>query len=365
MKKLLSTLFLLIMSIGAFAKGTSDISPAFAMPDSIYSGLQGKHHVQGVAVDLAQGRVFFSFTTRLLVTDLEGKTIGSIDGLTGHLGCLAYNPADGRLYASIEYKNDVIGTGIAGDAAKTRPCRFYIAAFDPAKITSEGMSADNIMELIELPEVAEDYHATVSCGNTSYEHRYGCSGIDGIAFAPMPGKRKGKRVLYVAYGIYADSTRTDNDYQVLTCYDIAHRKKLARYFVYTGNTSWGIQNLCYNEVDNTLLAAVYKGIKKEYPNYSLFAIGLDKRPKKAKLKGFCHNESGLTLPLTGNGTEDAATGIRGWNFKYGATGLSAVGNGLFYISHNSSRPEQNTTIFLYRWTGNEECPFIRVNDENR
>lgn len=354
MKQLFAIIISFFISVAAFAG-----SPGGALPDSVFSGLQGKHHVQGVAVDVPGGKVFFSFTTRLVVTDLSGRLIGSVDGLTGHLGCLAFNPADGLLYASIEYKNDVIGTGIAGEAAKERECKFYIAVFDPAKIVRPDMAPEGVMQLIELPEVAADYHATAVNGGKTVEHRYGCSGIDGIAFAPLPGKPKGPKVLYVAYGIYGDTSRTDNDYQVLTCYDLSQRRIIDRYFVYTGNTSWGIQNLCYNAADNSLLAAVYKGKKDSFPNYSLFAIDLDKRAHREVLRGFDNNEKQLVLPLKKAGLADEATGIRGWNFPYGATGLCALGDGLFYISHNASRPEQNTTIHLYRWTGDSNRPFIK------
>ena len=328
------------------------------LPDSIFSGLQGKHHVQGVAVDVAKGYVYFSFTTRLVKTDLDGNLIGSIDGLTGHLGCLAFNPENGKLYASIEYKNDVIGVGIAGDEARKRESRFYIARFDVDRITRPDMKADEgLMETILLPEVAKDYYAKVKNNGRKVEHRYGCSGIDGIAFAPMPGDKDGKKVLYVAYGIYADAERTDNDYQVLTCYDIEARRMLDRYFVYTGNTSWGIQNLCYDQASNALLAAVYKGVKKDFPNYTLFAIDLDSSAKKERLRGFDNKETAKVLPLKKMGLLDEKTGIYGWNFKYGSTGLCPVGDGLFYISHNSSRPEQNTTIYLYEWTGDKDNPF--------
>lgn len=68
--------------------------------------------MQGIAVDLERGYIYFSFTTKLLKMDLAGNLIGSVDGLTGHLGCLTMNPADGRVYGSLEYKDDAIGKGI-------------------------------------------------------------------------------------------------------------------------------------------------------------------------------------------------------------------------------------------------------------
>ena len=81
-------------------------------PRQIYSGEQGPFHVQGIAVDLDRGYMYFSFTTTLLKTDMQGNLLGSVEGMTGHLGCMTLNPDDGRLYASIEYKHDAIGKGI-------------------------------------------------------------------------------------------------------------------------------------------------------------------------------------------------------------------------------------------------------------
>lgn len=355
MRLLLSFCFSLLTIVSAFCGNTLR-----ELPDSVFSGFQGKHHVQGIAVDAERGRVFFSFTTRLIMTDFSGRLIGSVDGLTGHLGCLAFDADNNRLYGSIEYKNDEIGRGIAGETARNWESKFYIAVFNPDSIVRADMPAEEVMQTIELPEVAADYHATVINNGREIDHRYGCSGIDGIALAPLPGKKNGKKVLYVAYGIYGDTTRTDNDYQVLNCYDIRQRRLLHRYFVFTGNTSFGIQNLCYNPVDNSLLAAVYKGNKREFPNYSLFEIDLDKRARKENLRGFDVKEKQLVLPLADKGLSDPSTGICGWNFNYGSTGICWVEGNLFYISHHSSRPQQSSTIHLYRWTGATPNPFVRI-----
>jgi hypothetical protein len=55
----------------------------------------------------------------------------------------------------------------------------------------------------------------------SPDHRYDCSGIDGVAFGPAFGHSDGKTYLTVAYGIYGNTRRGDNDHQVLLQYDIA------------------------------------------------------------------------------------------------------------------------------------------------
>ena len=49
-------------------------------------------HVQGIAFDLKNGYAYFSFTTSLLKTDLKGNILGSVEGFTGHLGCISLNP---------------------------------------------------------------------------------------------------------------------------------------------------------------------------------------------------------------------------------------------------------------------------------
>ncbi len=350
-------------------------------PRTIFSGLHGNHHVQGIAVDKDRGYIYFSFTTKLIKADLQGRLIGSVDGLTGHLGCIAMNPADGRIYGSLEYKNDAIGIGIAGESAKNRESAFYIAVFDPEKITRPSMDPekDGVMSTVYLREVVDDYYGKDTNRGRDVEHRYGCSGIDGIMFAPKPGKG-GKRLLHVAYGVYGDLSRTDNDHQVILAYDVAGWKKYEsvlsqdnphkkgpskpsdKYFVFTGNTNWGIQNLEYDESANKAVAAVYRGVKPHYPNYSLFYIDWSKPAKKVHLNGFDRKEIQSTLTLAEEGIYDETSGTNGWHFPWGATGISAVGDGYFYISHHSDWPEQNSTVHLYKWTGDDLRPFVMAKE---
>ena len=197
------------------------------LPREVFSGVRGPFHVQGIAVDLKNGYMYFSFTTELLKTDLQGKLIGSVKGMTGHLGCLTVNPEDGRVYGSLEYKNDEIGRGILRQLNKEgngeNPSdAFYVAIFDVDKITRPDMDAetDGVMTAVYLKEVVDDYYGTAVNGGREVKHRLGCSGIDGISFGPAFGAPKGsKPYLNVAYGIYGDTTRSDNDYQVILNYD--------------------------------------------------------------------------------------------------------------------------------------------------
>lgn len=310
-------------------------------------------HVQGIAVD-PDGNFYISFTTCLVKTDPTGKVIGSVTGLAGHLGCIAYRKEDGRVYGSLEYKHDIIGKNILKklDAPVEIQDGFYIAMFDVRKITRMDMDAerDGIMTAVYLKEVLDDYQAE--------GHRYGCSGIDGTTFAPAPGAVGGRFDLYVAYGIYGDATRDDNDNQVILRYDVSDWKQLERplnqtrmhtsgpekpdgkYFVFTGNTYYGIQNLEYDSETNCLFAAVYRGRKNKYPNFPMFVIDL--------------SYDSRNLPLAKHGAYHEATGIYGYQFPYGSTGMISLGDGFFYFSRDFHNEDGfGTEIGLYRFIKDE------------
>lgn len=355
------------------------------LPDSVYSGKQGKLHVQGTVVDPTLGVVYFSFTDKLIKTDLQGNVIGSVTGIVGHLGDLAYDNESGKVYASLEYKNDAIGKGIRSTLGVEQESNigFYIAVFDGKAITRTDMSAekDNILKTIYLKEVVDDYIAEVDVEGRKLNHRYACSGIDGITLAPdIERPNSKKKYIYVAYGIYGDTARTDNDYQIILKYDISKwnkwsrvlmqdelhrsgpRKPSGKYFVKTGNTTFGIQNLEYDFSSQNFYAAVYAGRKSTYPNYTLFLIDGSTQPIKRNINFYGKPQTIKTLSLHASGNYDAATGVRGWHFPWGSTGIFPLGDSLFYISHNmkESDGQQSSTLYKYRWTGDNKNPFILI-----
>ena len=63
----------------------------FNFPKDIFSGSYKTGHCQGIAVDAERGYVYYSFTTILVKTDLDGRFIGSVSNLAGHLGCITYD----------------------------------------------------------------------------------------------------------------------------------------------------------------------------------------------------------------------------------------------------------------------------------
>ena len=230
--------------------------------------------------------------------------------------------------------------------------------------------------IVYLPEVVSDYkwEGCDDDGNR-ISHKYGCSGIDGLTFAPLPGEKpEDGMYLYVAYGIYNDVKRNDNDYQVILCYDMAqwnahslplsqnnmHKsgfdKPLHKFFVYTGNTEWGVQNLEYDRHTNYMFMAVYEGFKKDYPNYTLFCVDISVPSQINELNGT--NETAEILTLSEKGLYDPETGIHGWYFPLGSTGLFSIGNGEWLICRNFRTDEgQCGEIDHYEW--NEITPFVR------
>lgn len=321
-------------------------------------------HIQGIAVDAERKYIYASFTTAFLKLDMNGNIIGSVTGLCGHLGCIAYNYDDGRVYGSLEYKHDVIGKKILERVSGQQNLDidvedgFYVVSFDVDKIDRIGMDAeaDGVMTAVYLSEVTDDFNAE--------GHRYGCSGIDGVTFAPIPGD-SGKKYLYVAYGIYGDNEREDNDCQVILRYDTdefslhaspLNQKKMHRngpkkpeskYFVYTGNTTWGVQNLEYDEENAQMLLAVYCGKKKQFPNYPLFFLDMKESAKLSDGKEY--------LSLKKVGKEHIASGVWGSDFPYGSTGVISLGADKFYFSVPSENDGLwSAEIALYGYEGNGE-----------
>ena len=376
-------LFILALVSAIFVADPCSAQAPTSLQHEIASGPFKAGHIQGIAIDHANGYIYYSYTTMLIKTDLAGHVVGSVVGLLGHLGDLDFNEADGRVYGSLEYKNDAIGRGILNmeKSSRTLDNAFYIAIFDVKRIDRIGMSAekDGIMTTVYLPTVVEDYLSEVETAEGRKEHRLGCSGIDGVAFGPKFGKSSGKEYLTVAYGIYADKSRSDNDYQVLLQYDTEKWAKYERplsqdnmhqngpkqptgeYFVYTGNTTYGVQNLEYDPYTRSWLMAVYKGIKEHYPNYTLFAADAEAHPAKQTLQGIPYINKGLVVPLKEAGMKDQATGIRGWMWGVGSTGMASLGGGYFYLSHNyNSEQGQGSTIRMYRYTGDANAAFEQV-----
>lgn len=366
-----------LLSSPFVATARSVATPLPRLPLTQNGGTWPSSHVQGIAVDVKDGYIYYSFTNLLAKYDFNGKLIGTLVGWTGHLGDLDFNPVDGKVYGSLEYKEDQA---------------FYIAVIDVNRLDHVGIEASKteIFRTVHLAEVVEDYVSDMDGdgkfdgnGGDTADHRYGCSGIDGVGFGPAFGHIDGPRYLTVAYGIYGNTKRDDNDHQVLLQYDIGDWSKYARpliethphrsgprtlqgkYFVRTGNTTYGVQNLSYDDSLHRWFMGVYQGTKNSFPNYLLFAVDARTQPVRSDLVGVPDTdgkgwEQGQLLALADDGLKDAATGVRGWNQK-ADVGFQPVGHGLFYLSVNSgSKGAQTSDLTLMRWTGDANNPFASV-----
>ena len=72
-----------------------------------------------------------------------------------------------------------------------------------------------------------------------------------------------------------------------------------------------------------------------------------------ELKGVGHDGEVLTLAPVGEYHEPS--GVYGYRFDYGSTGIISLGDGYYYFSHDRKVPEEGygTTVKLYRYdTGN-------------
>lgn len=343
---------------------------------TIQAGRTGSH-LQGIAYDAAEKHLYLSFTTCLIKADLTGRVLSRVDGIAGHLGCIAWNTHERRIYGSLEYKSDAIGQGIARNLGQDVSAQdgFYMARFDVDKMDRPSMDAlrNGIMDAVFLHEVYADY--------TAPNHRYGCSGIDGTAYGPVFGApADSPKKIMICYGVYGDVNREDNDHQVILQYDPAAIDKYgkpltqkaphhsgcsceARYFFHTGNTRYGVQNLEYDPFTRTYLTAVYTGKKEMFPNYPLFFMDATQAPVMGELPGR-NGEQGLLLTAAHPAPGVSEDG--GCWFDLGQTGVYAFGDGRYAFSKHLNRTEENgvrtfaSDVVLYRLNPDDNLVFTEI-----
>ena len=259
-----------------------------------YGMCGGNSHLQGIAVDDELKYMFFSYTSALAIIEIAtGELVASCGGFGqgsfgtpggSHLGCIDYY--DGHIYGSLEYK----------DPGK----KFFLAIFDVERMLEQGVGVsvseqdmdEPICTAVLLEEPTRDFRAAVDTnvfsgqdefGHATNEanngHYFACSGIDGVSMGKWPGGKDDEIYMIVAYGVYqfSSSARQDNTYNVLEYYKLSdiwnadgtqtqwnksytytdgiHQdwaKDEAAWlaaaktlYVYTGNTSYGSQNIEY------------------------------------------------------------------------------------------------------------------------
>lgn len=335
-------------------------------PLSLTGGNWDVKHCQGIAIDRKNGYVYYSYTTILVKCDFESNIIGTVTGFTGHLGDIAFNEKDGKLYC-----------GYYSDKKKG----LYTVIFNVDKITKKNMKATdkNIVRTVHIEEAWKDCKTDLNNDGkiTAADHRFGCTGIDGVEFGPSFSDSSKKNLLTIAYCISDDTKRKDNDYQVLLQYDVTdwwktyakpytgkdHRsgpeKCGGKYFVYTGNTTYGVQTISYFDEMNIWLLNCYYGTKTGYENFSIFAVDGDVKPQIQLIKGQPEPTLGYVLSLYQDGEYDKKHDVYGWHFVGGQKGMAYVGDGLFYIvkPYQSWFGTKTAICYLYIWDPENGNPF--------
>lgn len=321
-------------------------------------------HCQGMAIDTEKGYVYYSYTNTFVKCDLEGNAVGSITGIEGHLGDICYNKKDGKVYASLN---------------PTGKKALYLAIIDVDNLDKMSVDAvkGKLIRTVHLTHVWKDFSAKVKNQGKTYSRRYGVSGTDAMCFGPSFQTGKGY-YLTISCGTTPQVHRTDNDYQVLVQYDVtswwdkygqplSYKKvhhvgpdKLhGKFFVYTGNTYYGVQTMTYFDELNLWFLNVYSTRKDNFPKYNLFIVDGDIKPKERALKGQEKKDVQKVLTLYKDGSYDENTKIYGWRVANGAKGMEYIFNGLFYIIHpyKTWYGKQTGVAYLYLWQPSATTPF--------
>ena len=251
----------------------------------------GQYHVQGLAFDPRSQCVFLSTTTAIVKMSLDGSVLGSVVGFHGHIGAVTLDTLHRRLYASLEDLDDALCTNMARYANRQPVSReqivMSIVEVDIDKVNAKNMPFREVAVLHPLHEPLSDYRTEVNMDGKSYEGRFSCKGIDALAIGPAIGNASDEaRYLYVACISDNDTLRADSEYNRLLCYrldDFSH--SVHQYFIRTGLTSYGIQNMEWDSFRQCLHLFVYPGQKSSNPNYSQFSIDVTQPSYYAPLQG--------------------------------------------------------------------------------
>ncbi len=351
--------------------------PAEDMPNHVYSGEHDVYHVQGITMDRGKGHIYYTFTNTLVKTDLEGNVLGTVKGYPGHMGDCTFNEQDGKLYATLQLST--------GEYDWYGENKYYVAIVDVEKITQVDTPYDTegLMKVVNMSDIFGYSQETLSTGFTG---RYGITGLDGCQIGPKFGTSTGMNYLTVAAGV-ADTcvggvnARTDNDYQIIFQYDITTWwdslakpldvdeppnqtvKADGEYFLLTGNGSYGIQDVCYDEYTKQWYFITYGITNADFYAYMYcFVVAADAAPVVGEIKGQPTAMQGNILQTVQKGTKHevkngvhAGSVIYSYDFYEACTGLVGIGDGYFYvaIACDSSITKQYCDVYKYQWTAGE------------
>ncbi len=204
----------------------------------MFECLHQNYHLQGFTTD--NEFVYWSFTDSLVKTNLNNTVIAQVPVLGGHLGDIDYY--GGKIYASL-----------MGNALRGEPwgqwTSFHIDVFDCDTLALEKM--------IRL-DPCYKMHANIP-------ENHGFRGIDGVA---VKSGADGRPELWVAAAL---ETAPEYDKQMLMHFNLDGELIEIKYFK-TGNTTFGIQNLDYEDDTGLFWFTTYGGHKEFQTNTGLFSV---------------------------------------------------------------------------------------------
>ncbi len=201
----------------------------------MFEVLHQNYHLQGFTTDGAH--LYWSFTDSLVKTNLQNTVVAQVPVQCGHMGDIDYY--DGKLYASL------MGNAIAGDPWD-KWSSFFIYVYDADTLALERMiRLDPCYRMQAAPA----------------EH-HGFIGIDGVA---VRRSKDGTPQLWVAAVLMKDAAY---DKQMLLHFSMDGELLEIKYFT-TGNTTFGIQNLDYEEDTGLFWFSMYS---KNQPYQSDFTL---------------------------------------------------------------------------------------------
>lgn len=211
------------------------------------SVLNQNYHLQGFSCDDEKRYMYWSFTDSLVKTNIEGTMISQVHINNGHLGDVDYY--DGKIYASY------LGNALPGKAWDDWSS-FYLYVFDASDL--------RLIDKIRLVE-CEKYKEIAGQEND----KRGFCAVDGVAIGR--DLESGERKIYVACALVTDE-RYSNQIILQLNLDGNYEKE---FYINTGNTVYGIQNLDFDEETCHFWFTTYGSEKPFQSKNTLFKIDRD------------------------------------------------------------------------------------------
>ena len=216
------------LAVSASESNFIEIAEQWQIPEKTKLEAEGPQHMQGFAVDLENSHMYWSFTTSLVKTDLEGTKIKEISLPSGHLGDLAFY--DGYIYGSYLSGNWDQWDGM------------YVCKYDTEL---------NLIAQYEFEQLNAWVDAFLNGDKDA--NPYNVASIDGVAVGEDPN---GEVKLMLAAGI--GPADNQEPYQLIMQCTLDGEYE-TYYAMETGALPYGCQNLTYNWDTGNYWLGCYRG----------------------------------------------------------------------------------------------------------